>query len=139
MSYEMAQHPEWEFEEFREKLRYELLAILDPDDRARLKALDVAAYIPTNISVAMALDRSGIPDGGAVQIAGYVCRRGDADSGAAFRVMVPRLLKWSDIALVARELATPIAKSLGKLDWEDRAVQDVRTGISMPMANELPA
>lgn len=144
MGIELATHPEWELEEFRQELRKCLLKLMG-EDAPRLKSLDVAHYVPPTTQAAIELERRGLPKGGVVQVVGYVCRPGDAESGELFRCEVPRLLKWATIPALAQQMITPICKSLGKLDREAKAKRgalEVRSCIvgldGMRMAMTLP-
>lgn len=108
----LAEHPEWTPEQLRDFLGVELRKVMGPRDRDRLRALDVAQYVPANTAPQVPqrprAEGEKHSDGPMVQVVGFLARAGNENDGKAFRVVLPQLIRWRDMGNVVEQLRLSI-------------------------------
>jgi hypothetical protein len=139
MSYQLDPFPTWSPDEFRSLLAVKLRGALGENDRDRLHALEVAMYVPPDIQSAIATEM--VMDGASgpyIQVAGYLRRRGDENTGKAFRFIVPQRLKWADLSRFCDQVGRNLRQAVAALRREEmrKATTEVNTRIHARAAED---
>lgn len=128
MSYTLTTGPEWSIEDGRMRLSELIRDRLGPD-RDRLRAFDVAPFVPCSIADVMQLEQRGFTSGAVVQIVGHLAVAGDDARSKVFRTMIPRCIAWSDLGKVSAQVAESMRQALHRMRVEEstRKLQNVLT------------
>ena len=114
-------------EDLRRHLVDEFRRLLGPD-ADRLKALDVAVFIPSCEEDFQQLDARGLPHGPVFQVLAHLITTSNVHKDQLVRFHIPARMKWEDLPKMIPFLATALQNCIKRMrQWEREATADLLT------------